>query len=375
MIPTQQPHLLVATLSHAGETGKNNEDRAHVATYRLRKTRTPVLLAVVADGIGGHQAGEVAAQLAVDTLTKVVAAAEAPEPLALLQEGIVEASRAIQRASRQAVELEGMGSTAAIAFVVGDRLYTATVGDSRIYLLSRGLLRQISTDHTWIQEALEHKIITPEEAKDHPHAHVLRRHLGGLQDPQPDFRLRLSPEDDEARSIANQGLVLNAGDQILLCSDGLTDLVADHEIHRLLQGHPAEEAARRLVDLARSRGGHDNITVIILVAPKGISRRPRRGSRLALASFLGAAALVVLIAAGAALTWWLGLWPWPPLGDITATLPPAPVPSSPVAQEISASVTPIPSPTVSPTPSVVPSATSTPITLPIVEPSLTPSGP
>lgn len=375
MIPTQQPHLAVVAMSHAGESGKNNEDRAKVASYRLAKDRTPVLLAIVADGIGGHQAGEVAAELAVNTITKVVAASAETEPLPLLQQAILEASRAIQHTARQAVEFEGMGSTIAVAYVVGDRLYSATVGDSRIYYLSSGLLRQVSIDHTWIQEALEHRIITPQEAKDHPHAHVLRRHLGGLQDPQPDFRLRLSPEEDDARSLANQGLRLNGGDQILLCSDGLTDLVADDEIHAILLKNPKEEAARRLIDLARSRGGHDNITVIILVAPKGLRKKPRRRARLALVGFLGASALIALSVLGAAAAWWLGLWPWPPGRESAPTNVPGQAISSPAPPAITPSATPEASPQVSPTAAPIPSATSTPITLPVVEPSQTPSGP
>lgn len=372
MIPTQQPHLIVAALSHPGESGKNNEDRARVASFRLSKDRTPVLLAIVADGIGGHQAGEVAAELAIDTFTNMVGASVDAEPLPLLRQGIVEASRAIQRASRQAVELEGMGSTIAIAYVVGDRFYSATVGDSRIYYLSWGVLRQVSTDHTWIQEAIEHHIITPQEAKDHPHAHVLHRHLGGLQDPQPDLRLRLSPEEDEARSLANQGLKLNPGDQILLCSDGLTDLVRDDEIHGILHGNPSDEAARRLVDLARSRGGHDNITVVILVAPKGVRRKPHRRTRMALAGLLGAAALIALVTLGAAVAWWFGFWPWPSVRDSAPTVLPAQATSSPFPMGVVPSVTPVPSPAISPSPTPVPSPTSTAITLPIAEPSQTP---
>jgi PPM family protein phosphatase len=304
MIRTDRPHLIVAAQSHPGETGKNNEDAFSVTTYELEAGKVPSLLAVVADGIGGHQAGEVASRLAVETLVQRVAASSGRDPLRVLRAAVLEASHAIQRAAAHAPDQEGMGSTIAVAWEIGGRLYTVSVGDSRIYLLRGKALRRLTTDHTWVQEALDHGIISPEEAHHHPNAHVLRRHLGGAQDPQPDFRLRLNAEESDARAQANQGLQLRAGDHLLVCSDGLTDLVTDAEIQTVLGANPPVAATQAFTDLARARGGHDNITVITVVIP---SARPRRSMlRLLLTSAL----LLVLVAAGALGLWWFGLWPW-----------------------------------------------------------------
>jgi protein phosphatase len=306
MIHADQPHLTVAALSHPGETGKNNEDAFSVTAYQIESDRTPSLLAVIADGIGGHQAGEVAARLAVDTLVHSLAASSGRQPVKQLRAAVVEAGRVIARASGESQDLAGMGSTIAVAWVVGPRLYTANVGDSRIYLFRGGILRQISTDHTWVQEALEHNVITPEEARDHPHAHVLRRHLGGVQEPLPDLRLRLSPDESDARSAANQGLRLRSGDQILLCSDGLTDMVTDVELADILSHQAPTPAVQALVDLARAHGGFDNITVILATVPPGL-RGPRTFPLTA--AVVGVFLLLVLILAGLAILWRFGLWP------------------------------------------------------------------
>jgi serine/threonine protein phosphatase PrpC len=305
MIRTDRPHLVVAGQSHPGETGKNNEDAFSVTSYVLEAGKVPSLLAVVADGIGGHQAGEVAARLAVETLVQRVAASSGREPLKVLRAAVAEASHAIQRAASNSPDQEGMGSTIAVAWVIGGKLYTVSVGDSRIYLLRGAALRRLTTDHTWVQEALDHGIIAPEEVHNHPHAHVLRRYLGGAQDPQPDFRLRLRADESDSRSQGNQGLPLRAGDRFLVCSDGLTDLVTDAEIQTILSTHNPEAAAQTFVDLARARGGHDNITVISALVPASRLRRP-----VLLGLLLTLALMLVLVAAGSLGLLWFGLWPW-----------------------------------------------------------------
>ena len=306
MIRTDRPHLVVAAQSHPGETGKNNEDAFSVSSYALEVGKVPSLLAVVADGIGGHQAGEVAARLAVETLVQSVAGSTGREPLPVLRTAVVEAGRAIQRAAAASPDHEGMGSTIAVAWEIGGKLYTVSVGDSRIYLLRGTDLHRLTIDHTWIQEALDHGIITPEEARNHPHAHVLRRHLGGAQDPQPDLRLRLRADESDTRAQANQGLTLHAGDRFLLCSDGLTDLVSDAEIQSILGAHPPAAATSTLIDLARARGGHDNITVITALIPA--QRKRQRPVALGLLAAL--VLMLILVAVGSLGLWWLGLWPW-----------------------------------------------------------------
>lgn len=249
-------------------TGKNNEDRYSVSAFYLPGPgRVPSVLAVVADGIGGHKAGEVAAELAVETISRVVAASDGSFPANTLVQAVIEASQAIYEQSEQQASQKGMGATCACGWIIGDRLFTVNVGDSRIYLLRGGRIHQISTDHTWIQEALEHGAITPDQIRGHPNSHVIRRYLGSPQRVIPDIRLRLRSQESDEQAEANQGTRLLPGDQVLLCSDGLTDLVDDDEIQRVLSTYPLQEAVNKLIEIANQRGGHDNTTVVALEQP------------------------------------------------------------------------------------------------------------
>ncbi len=297
MIRTLQAHLPVFAATHAGMSGKNNEDRYAVSAFQLgEEDPTPVVLAVLADGIGGHRAGEVASEMAVEIISRQVAASDARSPLETLTAAIHLASQQIYAAAQADEDHAGMGSTCSCVWVIDDRLYTATVGDSRIYLLRGGSINQLSTDHTWIQEALERGILTPEQARNHPNQHVIRRYLGSPTPPAVDNRMRLVTQGEA--SEAHQGLRLVAGDRLLLCSDGLTDLVSDVEILENLDGLEPNAALQALVDLANARGGHDNITIVLLHAPILVS--PARKSKRKSPALLAAAVvlLLALIAAG-----------------------------------------------------------------------------
>ena len=306
---TDRSPLIVAALSHPGEVREINEDRLSVTSYTRESDDASVTLAIVADGIGGHQAGEVAAQIAVDQITDDIGKSSGDDPVAELSVAIIAAGRLISESALRDYSLQGMGSTIATAMIVKDRLYSVSVGDSRIYLLRSGNIRQISIDHTWVQEAINHGILTPEEARNHPNAHVLHRHLGGDRDPLPDPRLRLADDESDEDSQANQGMSLAAHDQILLCSDGLTDLVEDEEILGVLSSHSQDEAARALVDMARSRGGHDNITMVIVEMPdpEAAESGSRLGSGLRL--IVATIALLALVAIGLGISYLLGFWP------------------------------------------------------------------
>jgi len=310
MKPIQTPHLLIAALTHPGETGKNNEDALFAGGFERETDGASSVLAVVSDGIGGHLAGEVAARMTVETVVQTLQSTPGHDPIALLRHAVLECSRAVSREARQNPDYTGMGATVAIAWVIGTRLFVAWVGDSRIYLRRRRSLLRLTSDHTWVQEALDHQVITPEEAHQHPHAHVLRRHIGGDMEPVPDLRLRLAADETDEQATAHQGLQLLPGDRLLLCTDGLTDLVEDHEIEEILRGRALQDVVARLVDLARARGGHDNITTILMEAP------PRKSSRLAgrealALSLLGALGLLGILALGAFALFRFGLWPWP----------------------------------------------------------------
>lgn len=279
MIRSKFPHLYIAALSHAGMSGKNNEDRYEVLSFQLSEEDPRLsVFAVVADGIGGHKAGEIAAELAVNYISKRIADSNAKKPSRILEQAVHDASLAIAEHANGNEDQKGMGSTCACVWVIENNLYTAYVGDSRIYLLRENQIQRLTVDHTWVQEAFEKGVITQEQMFDHPNQHVIRRHLGGEKLPEVDFRLRVDDAESREESERNQGYHLEAGDIILLCSDGLTDLVWDDEIFDLIRAQAdINAAAESLVSLANQRGGHDNITVVMLAVPnseKSVKKKP-----------------------------------------------------------------------------------------------------
>ena len=270
MIRTSLPHVHVAALSHPGMSGKNNEDRYAVSSFHISSDDPrPAVFAVVADGIGGHLAGEIAAELAVNYITAGVAESNAKKPVKILEAAIQNASQSISSHSAGNDDENGMGATCACAWIIEDKLYTAYVGDSRIYLLRGKFIQRLTVDHTWVQEAYEKGIITAEQMHDHPNQHVIRRYLGGLKLPEVDFRLRIDDAESDEESENNQGFHLEPGDTIMVCSDGLTDLVWDDEIQKVIRTRrDMKVAVEALVNLANERGGHDNITVVLMSMPK-----------------------------------------------------------------------------------------------------------
>jgi len=268
VIPVTEAHLYVAASTHPGMKGKNNEDRFAVSAHRLgQDERTPSLLALICDGIGGHRAGEVAAEMAIETISRTVVESDGRQPLVTLTQAFSSANQVIREQATSDLAQRGMGATCVCVWVIGFQLYTASLGDSRLYFIRGDTIRQITTDHTWIQEAIDFGALTPEQAVGHPNAHVIRRYLGAQNPMAPDFRLRLQPEETDEQAQGNQGMRLLPGDRLLLCSDGLTDLVTKEEMLNALRSRERKAALDYLIDLANSRGGHDNITVIILEMP------------------------------------------------------------------------------------------------------------
>lgn len=350
MISSDHSHLRVTAISHPGMTGKNNEDRYGVSAFHLAgEPAVPSVFAAVADGVGGHRAGEVAAEMAIETISAFIAQSDGSQPVQTLQQAIVYANRVINRKAEEDATLQGMGSTCACAWVIGSRLYTVSVGDSRIYLIRGGVIRQLTTDHTWVQEAIEHGVIRPEEARYHPNAHVIRRYLGSRQDTQPDIRLRLHPEESDALSETNQGAPLLPGDILVLCTDGLTDLVDDHEIMVSLRSRNTAGALEEMVRLTNRRGGHDNVTIVTLANPTleqpttPLPRQPAqplRPRRTRLVLYLSLVILLFL-ALFSALAW-STIW-----SARSRTLTPSPSPAAqetllPAAQPVPATGTAVP---------------------------------
>jgi serine/threonine protein phosphatase PrpC len=266
MTGDQRTQAEVAGDSNVGQVRSNNEDR--FAIVRLECGGEPGVLALVADGVGGHVAGEVASQTVVDEITRELRADPCANPVRILPHAAIRAGRAVYERASKDPSLRGMATTLAAALLVGRRLYTVTVGDSRIYLHREGRTFQASIDHTWVEEAVEHGLLTREQARFHPNAHVLRRHLGGEQDAQPDQRLRLGGREEKVQDAEHQGLILEDGDAVVLCSDGLSDLVKEDDIGRALRHRRLERTIGELIQTALQHGGHDNITVVAVRIPK-----------------------------------------------------------------------------------------------------------
>lgn len=356
MIRTTRAHLNVDAHTHAGMTGKNNEDRYAVASFVVdEKYRTPVLFAVLADGIGGHRAGEVAAELAVNHIMQAVAHSDGRNIQETIGDAVIEASDAIAAHSQANPNLKGMGATCAAAWIVGDRLHTAYVGDSRIYLMRAGRIQQLTVDHSWVQEAIDRGMLTPEDARVHPNVHVIRRYLGSPVPPEPDFRLKLFNDEGNQNAENNQGLQLLPNDTLLLCSDGLTDLVWNDEILEVVRSKPnLRDATRALVELANSRGGHDNITVILISVPSDFKFVPRKHVNWVPWAIGGMAGIALLLMVGSVFALSLLRQNADPTDTATPTLT-----FTPTARP-SATIAPLPTITILPTLSLPIAPTYTP---------------
>lgn len=317
MINLEEAHLNIAAASHPGMTGKKNEDRYGVSAFLTGPIGdTPAVLGVLCDGIGGHRAGEVAAQMGVSIITETVAASDGSQPLNILEDAVKRANHAIYEASLSNQGRKGMGATCACAWVIDDRLYTANLGDSRIYLLREGHILQLSTDHTWLQEAFDAGVIDENQGEAHPNAHVIRRYLGSGKPPIADFRLWFFEGESDAEALDNQGLHLAPDDIVLICSDGLTDLVSDEEIQALIKTYPIKEATQALIKLANARGGHDNSTVVLMEVPEKrnllreriVKKRTGRQRMRTLLGCLAALIIAALLAVGVfiGMRWWEG---------------------------------------------------------------------
>lgn len=302
MIRTANSPLEVAAATHPGMAGRQNEDRFAISSYRVGESDpTPSVFAIVSDGIGGHRSGEVAACMAVETVSHMVSQADVRHPLATLDHAIQVTSDAIASKAKDDTQRLGMGTTCACAWVIGSQLFIASVGDSRVYLLRNGSLMQLTVDHTWVQEAMERGILSPTDLRKHPNAHVIRRYLGSSKTPEADVRLRLAKNETDTQARSNQGLRLLPGDLLVLCTDGLTDVVEDGDIEPTVRGRDLKSAAQALVDLACSRQGADNITVVLMLVPGEVPVIKK--SRFWLWALLGLAILFLLALVMVLITW------------------------------------------------------------------------
>ncbi len=249
-------------LTDVGRKRKHNED-----AYALDVNEG---LFIVADGMGGHAAGEVAAKITVETIGEFIAATrqkeEATWPFRYDHQLEFNSNRlaiAIEKANERVMAavaaqpwLKGMGTTVVAGLLNEKTLSLAHVGDSRAYLYRDGTLTRLTDDHSWVHEQVEAGILTEEEAKSHPLKNVVTRALGGGPSVSPDL----------------QELSFRPGDEFIFCSDGLTTMLSDEDIHDTAEKEREPQSlCRRLVDSANERGGVDNITVVVVRVPDSAS--------------------------------------------------------------------------------------------------------
>ena len=223
-----------------GRVREANEDSAFLGPY----------VALVADGVGGAAAGEVASATVAYVVSAIARLRHDQDPAGVLQDAIEAARESLQTGIDADLQRAGMATTLTALVTDGTRVVLGHLGDSRGYLLRAGSLRQITTDHTYVQQMIAAGQLVPEQARSHPWRNVVMRSLHGGP-----------AEVDQAPDIV--ALDLGPGDRVLLCSDGLTDLVLDQRIAELLAEPDPEAAATRLVDAALEAGGSDNVTCLV----------------------------------------------------------------------------------------------------------------
>lgn len=236
-------------LRAVARTDVGRRRRANEDCYAL----APALgLYLVADGMGGHTAGQVASELAAQAAVNSLRALVDSSSTSLtekLRYSVAAANREILDTAQRKPELAGMGTTLVALLAAPDRIGLAHVGDSRAYLVRGGKIRQLTDDHSLVAELVRRREITESAARGHPHRHVLTRALGVRRSVEADL-VELTPA---------------VGDCFVLCSDGLTGHIQDHEIAALVSGEEdIERAAQSLIDEANARGGEDNITVVLV---------------------------------------------------------------------------------------------------------------
>lgn len=205
-------------------------------------------LYIVADGMGGHRAGDKASRMAIDITKEFVENSTLENPIAILKRAMIYANNEIYKASSHDPELSGMGTTMVAAVVVDGKLYVANVGDSRLYIIGDDIT-QITMDHSLVEELIRNGELERKKGRNHPEKNIITRAMGSKDEVIPDFfEIDLKPDD-----------------KILMCSDGLSNMVEDDEIKDIIvERYDLDEITQALVDRANYYGGSDNISVVII---------------------------------------------------------------------------------------------------------------
>lgn len=244
--------MRAAGLTDIGKVRSINQDSFHLLEDKQ--------VYIVADGMGGHAAGDQASRIAVKTIAEILSNYDFSQDDVedetesgmsveeLIRYALQEANEQILLASLSNQHLQGMGTTAIVAVENKGSLFVGHIGDSRTYLTREKQISQITEDHSVVQQLVKAGAISEEEAQVHPYKNVITRCLGMQANVEPD----------------TLELVLQPGDKVLMCSDGLSNMVSDKQMEEMLNENTPEEACQKLVDLANENGGTDNITVVLL---------------------------------------------------------------------------------------------------------------
>lgn len=247
--------LKTFSVTNIGRKRKLNQDYVYSSEQPVGNLRN---LFLVADGMGGHNAGDYASRVAVETIVEKIADSSENEPMRIFDSAIRTANACLREQAEALPELEGMGTTVVAATYDGSRLYVANVGDSRLYVVNRSEIRQITRDHSWVEEMVQRGGLGREEARNHPDKNIITRAVGAEDIVRPDF-FNVQIED---------------GDMVLMCTDGLTNMLEDEEIRMILESaRDVVEGAQELVNAANENGGRDNISVILIEPCEKSGRR------------------------------------------------------------------------------------------------------
>ena len=241
--------LKVAGKTDLGRVRENNEDKFEFfCPSDDSELASKGSVFIVCDGMGGHEAGQIASELACKTFIDVYRKHPSTEPEEAARSAVLAANRFVLDVSRAVPSRKGMGCTLSAAILVQDKLVIAQVGDSRVYRLRDGELTMLTNDHTWIEETVAAGMMPREQAEQSPYRHVITRAIGTEADVKPDIFT----------------FDIRKGDELLICSDGLTNHVSDDELLRELTTTGPSEAGWNLVNAALVDGGSDNTTVLIV---------------------------------------------------------------------------------------------------------------
>lgn len=234
------------SMTHVGQRREMNQD--YMYTSETAVGNLPNLF-LVADGMGGHAAGEYASRFTVEKIVEKITNSSQREPVAVIKEAVEEVNTMLLAEANADAEKAGMGTTIVASTVIDGRLYAANVGDSRLYVINQDNIAQITRDHSLVEEMVRLGEMNKEDAKDHPDKNIITRAIGVMSEVVVDFF----------------EIALKPGDMILMCSDGLTNMVEDGQIKQIVLGQrDIVEKAEKLVETANQNGGKDNITVVLI---------------------------------------------------------------------------------------------------------------